>query len=153
LLQDQAEHVDIVEFLTRYVKNYDNSTHLSAWQSLLGTDASVRSLARVENLLGQTPIVLAALQGHGDVVQYLPQWEDVSSRSEVMFGLFPIQFAAQRGSVATHRLLAEGHNAETDVLDPKGYHTFHAGSFDYSLRLETFGGTKNDTSRSKNDVD
>ena len=103
----RSEHDGIVQYLTQYVKNYEK-IELPGWISPLGTVAAVRSLVKVENLLGRTPIVLAALRGHGDVVQHLLQWENVSLRSEIMFGLFPIHLAAQRGGVATYRVLAEG---------------------------------------------
>ena len=119
----RSGHDGIVQYMTQYLKNYEK-VELPGWISPLGTVAAVRSLVKVENLLGRTPIVLAALRGHGDVVQHLLQWENVSLRSEIMFGLFPIHLAAQRGSVATYRLLTEGHNVDTDVLDPKGYHSF-----------------------------
>ena len=166
----RSEHDGIVQYLTQYVKNYEK-IELPGWISPLGTVAAVRSLVKVENLIGQTLIVLAAFQGQGDVVQHLSQWEDVSLRSEIMFGLFPIHLAAQRGGVATYRLLAEGCRYEcagSERLPPlrnngrleqrqdcpplprkssssgtrrETTRQHNAGSFDYSLKLEKAGGT------------
>lgn len=166
----RSEHDGIVQYLTQYVKNYEK-IELPGWISPLGTVAAVRSLVKVENLIGQTLIVLAAFQGQGDVVQHLSQWEDVSLRSEIMFGLFPIHLAAQRGSVATYRLLAEGCRYEcagperlpplrnSDRLEQRQdclplsrkssssgirretTRQHNAGIFDYSLELEKAGGT------------
>lgn len=73
---------------------------------------------------GQTALVLAALEGHKDVVELIGTstpslMQDLDK--EVSFGLWPIHLAAQRRPASTMRLLIEEYKVDPDIVDPKGY--------------------------------
>ena len=82
------------------------------------------SRARAESILGHTPILLAALGNHRDVVRQLSQWDKRSLHHEVMFGEYPIHMAAQRHGVDVYQLLTGEYKVDPHVCSPKGYHPF-----------------------------
>ncbi|KAF2029019.1 ankyrin [Setomelanomma holmii] len=76
------------------------------------------------NAFGETPIVLAALEGHAETVQLLHEYDEESLDREVMFGLWPIHVAAQRRTASVMKLLMDDYNVAADIEDPKGYSPF-----------------------------
>ena len=62
----RAGHTDIVQFLLEHAEKYRLRT-----DNNLAAAHKAREFPAAENLLGQTPIMLAALGGQGETVKYL----------------------------------------------------------------------------------
>jgi ankyrin repeat protein len=73
----------------------------------------------VRNFFGETPVVLAALAGHGDVIEAFPADQQKSLHLEVTQGLWPIHLAAQRRSAKVVHSLVHDFKVDPDVTDPK----------------------------------
>ncbi|RYP10462.1 hypothetical protein DL764_000645 [Monosporascus ibericus] len=69
---------------------------------------------------GQTPLFLAAEQGHEAVVELLVERDDVEADSKDEDGQTPLLLAARKGHEAVVKLLVERDDVETDSKDENG---------------------------------
>ena len=115
-------------FPEHFQTSFVHGLHVCAWFGLVSLSRSLlqsfqrdkTTTADVRDFFGNTPLSYAASRGHGALVRYLADRDDIDADSKDEYGVTPLSIAAKRGHKDIVRYLADRDDVDADSKDKYG---------------------------------